>query len=61
MILQLLRFAVTSFSWLGFPLVVVGTLEPEESSEFNGQRSQTLDCEHMMEECLMSVISEAGR
>ena len=61
MITQLLRFAVAAFSWLGVPLVVVGALEPEESSEFNGQRSQSLDCKHMMEECLMSVISEEGR
>jgi peroxiredoxin len=38
MITQLLRFAVAGFSWLGLPLVVVAALEPEESSEFNGQR-----------------------
>ena len=38
MITQLVRFAVAGFSWLGLPLVVLGALEPEESSEFNGQR-----------------------
>src|ERR1700761_3884179 len=38
MIIQLLRFAVTAFSFLGLPLVGVGALEPEESSEFNGQK-----------------------
>jgi peroxiredoxin len=38
MIAQLLRFALAGFSWLVLPLVVVGALEPEESSEFNGQR-----------------------
>ena len=38
MITQLLRFAVAGFIWLGSPLVAVGALEPEESSEFNGQR-----------------------
>jgi cytochrome c biogenesis protein CcmG/thiol:disulfide interchange protein DsbE len=38
MIMQLLRFAMAGFSWLGWPLTVVGALEPEESSEFNGQR-----------------------
>src|SRR3984957_15620155 len=37
MITQLLRFAVVGFSCLGLPLVVIGALEPEESSEFNGQ------------------------
>jgi hypothetical protein len=36
--MQLLRFAVAAFSWFGVPLVVVGALEPEESSEFNGQK-----------------------
>jgi len=39
MITQLLRFAVVGFSWLGLPLVVLAALEPEESSEFNGQRA----------------------
>ena len=38
MITQLLRFAVVGFSWLGLPLVVVAALEPEESSQFNGQK-----------------------
>ena len=38
MITQFLRFPVAGFSWLGLPLAVVGALEPEESSEFNGQR-----------------------
>ena len=38
MITQLLRLAVAAFSWLGLPLVVVAALEPEESSQFNGQK-----------------------
>jgi peroxiredoxin len=38
MITQLLRFAVAAFSWLGPPLVVAAALEPEDSSEFNGQK-----------------------
>jgi peroxiredoxin len=36
--MQILRFAVAAFSWVGLPLVVVAALEPEESSEFNGQK-----------------------
>jgi hypothetical protein len=38
MITQLLCLAVAAFSWLGLPLVAVAALEPEESSEFNGQK-----------------------
>jgi peroxiredoxin len=38
MIRQLFCLAVAAFSWLGLPLVTVAALEPEESSEFNGQK-----------------------
>jgi peroxiredoxin len=38
MIRQLFCFAVAAFSWLSLTLVVVAALEPEESSEFNGQK-----------------------
>jgi len=55
------RFVVALLFWISFPLVIVAALAPEESTEFDGQRSQTLDCKRVMEECLMFVISEAGR
>jgi peroxiredoxin len=33
----ILRFVVALLSWMSLPLVVVAALEPEESSEFDGQ------------------------
>jgi hypothetical protein len=56
-----LRFVVALLSWMSLPSVGVAALAPEESIEFDGQRSQTLDCKRVMEECLMFVISEGGR
>jgi hypothetical protein len=61
MIATFLCLVVGLLSWISLPLVVVAELPPEESSEFDGQRVQTLDCKRVMEECLMFVISEVAR
>ena len=61
MIATFLRLVVGLLSWISLPLVVVAELEPEESTEFDGQKVTDFGLKARDGKCLMFVISEAGR